>query len=609
MVLSDPTILEVSDGPITNNFLNLPCSVSAGSVLASDPHAPDVQAPTEHDRAQAQSPKEEVEASTEGASTDAPVTESEQPRWKVSLRLSKTKIRDAYHNFLTSKNGEASNDGVISTATASGCSPQTNGAPTLPTTPASAGGSTNTAPQNTTPHAPGSRSTRFVGRVSEFQGTISFRQDGASESWPTSSAKASLDPRREMERRNRDAQATIPWLKKVSWADHGKEHFGISIAKLTAMNQQLERLLPSLKYENPLQVLRGAAGPSTIWVDTEIVREGLEGLHTVLSNSNPIDDQTRLKFAIQLENSHEDARRWMEVNVLLNGLNKRSNPVFFSLMGEFEAEGSTNSQAEYIVAGTVSKVRKGLEITNVPRGIKALQREPADQLARSRRYQEIGDLSLDSRRIYSLRRIVEAEEFDRSRKSLTSVIDSQEFTPKQHTYLAAKIALAHIHFASARSWTSPLQPSDFYFFRQSYENAAEWAQNFTRTPWVAHGIDVPIAPPTGGWIARTAADDDKIYPTDELGLLLYQITSATRLNNVGSQAELAAACVEARKSLDKVQELCGLRVREIVQVCLSPQPQREYGERDPALGLIEEIADALQRCENQLKRRVATRGS
>ena len=90
----------------------------------------------------------------------------------------------------------------------------------------------------------------------------------------------------------------------------------------------------------------------------------------------------------------------------------------------------------------------------------------------------------------------------------------------------------------------------------------------------------------------------KIDPVLELGVLLYQITSSKKLQYNNTVSGLVEAGKQARKSLDKILDFCGLAVKEIVQTCFETCPPDMriiggVGGQHQSFVVIEEVASAL----------------
>ncbi|OTB01357.1 hypothetical protein M426DRAFT_220170 [Hypoxylon sp. CI-4A] len=306
-----------------------------------------------------------------------------------------------------------------------------------------------------------------------------------------------------------DAQG-ISIYKKIVWADHGKDDFEERLKTISRMKTQLAELLPTMTYSDRLHVLAGVLGPPRIARGSGVVRQALEGLHGAISYANTSDNGTSLGFAVQLEDNHEDSRLWMEDRGLLDKLKQDSSCVFIGLMTD-------TSLPEFLVGGTVLEGERP-KIDDLPKWFQQLPQSETRHTERPPPFQDIGNITFGTNRIFNLRRVTAKEGSVVKMEQLEDVLeDIRKLPPKERVQLAARIALAHTHFSSVNLGPYPRQLSSYRYFHQEYhyprnsQDQPELIPPFYRTPWLSHKFGTPAAARrSGGLVHRTVADREKI---------------------------------------------------------------------------------------------------
>jgi hypothetical protein len=446
-----------------------------------------------------------------------------------------------------------------------------------------------------------------VGRVkfseSEKRTKIDMDVNDAPES--SGSATSTLTAAQRLELRTKLAQEEVTIWQKVKWADHGKQEFEDGVDMLVTRINDFRLKLPELDLEDPLQLIRGGADRPEIWQNAESIRLAFAGLHNALRNANKPFNGFYLTFAVRLEDNYKDDMLWMDRNGYLDGLNLRDNPAFFNVVasstapdpGQILENGNAHHEIfhEYLISSTVTRGRdqQWYEVPNLGEELQKI-REPGDDHNVDLDYRDIGNVSLDEHRIFNFRRLFQPLVND---NTLGSIIASPEFGRKDRIAVAAKIALAHIHFAAVTNTTTYRQPSNYLFFRES-----ESSQETKPGLWLEHGLGVPPGRKLGQRVmSRADVIAKKISPAADLGLLLYQISRAKEFPYT-SIANLTDTRRQVVGELDSIRDKWGLLMKDIVKVCfLTNLPANQSGQ-DPEFRIIEEVCYALQRLLLKIER-------
>ncbi|KFY38571.1 hypothetical protein V494_04315 [Pseudogymnoascus sp. VKM F-4513 (FW-928)] len=219
-------------------------------------------------------------------------------------------------------------------------------------------------------------------------------------------------------------------------------------------------------------------------------------------------------------------------------------------------------------------------------------------------FAEVGQLTSDSQNVWSLyREVTTTESAWLSEQTLEYFVENSSFTPRQRVYLAAKIAIAHLHFANVNRGFACRQLKNYHYFRQIGDSPHDWTIPFASIPWLDYGFGSPVV--NTGKIRLNAPAQEvsaKINSAIELGVLLYQIMGSTK-KQYSNVSEFIVAGQEAASLLDKVSRLCGLPVMEIVETCFQacPPDERISKGQDTAFVVIEEVAAALVHLAKEFK--------
>ena len=422
-------------------------------------------------------------------------------------------------------------------------------------------------------------------RSANLNQLVSRGREGASR--PTS-----LSVEERVKARREGTQRGLRPVNAIEFGVGDQERMERLLDRLNSMNEELERCLPQLSNEKPLLYIRNGADPPTIWEDTETVRADLSDLDEALTIANAKDDGFPVKLAVRLEDNHNGVLDWVKHNRLDRDLRKRQHPNFFVLMALSQSQTPDRvSYHECLVAGTLSNSRPELEVGDGDLPAKLRTILPVEPRGK---FQEVGDLKSDQYRIFNLRRIVETDRPAwKGVQTLGDIVEKSQFSVASRIRLAARLALAFIHFAVANPGFVQRRVQHFRFFTQSADlDMADWIQ-----PWLDNGFGSPV-PAEGGESLKSQeqVEQSKVNPARELGLLLYQITSGHRFayEDTPDGLEQASKSVSTPDFLDRVRERCGLPVKNIVDACFCHLPPKP-GQRDSALLVVEEVAYALQR--------------
>ncbi|KFX89373.1 hypothetical protein V490_07058 [Pseudogymnoascus sp. VKM F-3557] len=403
-------------------------------------------------------------------------------------------------------------------------------------------------------------------------------------------------------------QRLATFLEKISWVRNDKEEFERLVNGLYEMNQMLRDMLPKLENPMPFEKLRNGRERPKLWAASTPVREALESFNNALRQVNRTDGTRNLKITVRLEEDHDETRRLLEQQVpFFTRLTLRNNPLAFRLATYFEQPSSPNKIAdiEVIVCSSIHGIRNG-GISNLPAKLQAAKTSAAPES--NEQFAEVGQLSQDSENAWSVyREVTTPDSAWLAEQTLDDFVDHTNFTPTQRIYLAAKIAVAHLHFAAINRGFAFRKLENYRYFRQFHDDPHDWTIPFVSFPWLDYGFGSPVK--SSGRIRLNAPAQQasaKIDPAIELGVLLYQITGSTKVpyNNVAELKEVGLEAAKTR-SMDKVTGVCGLPVMEIVETCFRecPDDDRVSGGQDAAFVVIEEVAAALVYLANELRRK------
>jgi hypothetical protein len=415
--------------------------------------------------------------------------------------------------------------------------------------------------------------------------------------------ESQYDARKEWESEVEGRQKLITFSEKITWVHHGKEEFEKLVDRLFQMNQMLRDMLPRLEIPEPFEKIRNGRERPYLWVKSAEVRKALENLNVTLRRVNRAEGTRNLKITVRLEEDHDETRNLLEQGApFFTRLPLRHNSLAFRLATYFEQSSEPNeiSQIEALICTSISKLSDA-EFDSLPRKLQAIKNNVVEN---DEQFAEVGQLIPDIQNAWSVyREVTLADSAWLSEKTVEDFVDHKNFTPKQRIYLAAKVAIAHLHFAAVNRGFACRQLRSYRYFRQAADRPYDWTIPFVSNPWLDYGFGSPVM--NTGRIRLNAPAQEapaKIDPAIELGILLYQITSSTKMqyNNV---AELKVAGEEAARSLNKVLGICGLPVMEIVETCFEPCPSddRISGGQDAAFVVIEEVAAALMHQAKQFK--------
>lgn len=419
--------------------------------------------------------------------------------------------------------------------------------------------------------------------------------------------KSQYDARKEWRSAVELHQRLATRLEKIRWVRNDKEEFEKLVSGLYEMNQMLRDMLPKLELPKPFEELRNGRQRPHLWVASTEVRKALESVNVNLRRVNKAVNSQKLKITVRLEDDHDETRRLLEQNApFFNRLNLRNDSLAFRLATYFEQPTQPNktSQIEALICSSIYGVSNS-EIDNLPQKLQVIKSSLVENEENDEQFTEVGQVTADSQNAWSVyREVTTTESAWLSEQTLEDFVEHTNFTPKQRIYLAAKIALAHLHFAAVNRGFACRQLKNYRYFRQSEDRPLDWTIPFVSIPWLDYGFGSPVV--NTGKIRLNAPSQEastKIDPAIELGVLLYQIAGSTKMQ-YSNATELKAASEEAAGSLNKVLGLCGLPVMEIIETCFKPclADDRISRGQDAAFVIIEEVAAALIYQAEELKK-------
>ncbi|KAF2972722.1 hypothetical protein GQX73_g859 [Xylaria multiplex] len=349
----------------------------------------------------------------------------------------------------------------------------------------------------------------------------------------------------------------------VSWAAHGKEDFTTSVAKLKNKNDELRILLSYLPSKDPFKKIRPLREYCGLWKKTETIRDDIEALHRALRKVNRARDQDKpkpIELAVKLETKPKD---------LLRKLQRYS---------QIDEDATPNVVISLLPTTETPFFNSSTRLNTM---------EPSKN--------RVGHLEGNEKTCHDLRIISVADELDHGRK-LDDIIQLGLLPDKTRRAIAAKVAMAHVHFSDINSGTVHRHLGSYQVFplAQDPTQPQNWKPKEITSLYVNFGFGQELQ---GLVVEKLPSDNDwnasLIDSAVELGILIFQIMALKRLEYPHTAQGLDLARAEIKDGhLDELERECGLFIREIVETCFieSYQDQNEDGKVERILA---EVAAAL----------------
>ncbi|KAF1828354.1 hypothetical protein BDW02DRAFT_246344 [Decorospora gaudefroyi] len=247
-------------------------------------------------------------------------------------------------------------------------------------------------------------------------------------------------------------------------------------------------------------------------------------------------------------------------------------------------DGQNENHAVELLAETVSEsVAEAAEAPPSQSKLAGLTTAPIQ--SQHTNYSEVGTLVFPGRTSPAHRIFYTDERFWYETNDLERVLQTDDFRnrlrPTQRIQLASLIAITHLHFANIRVSYTELGPSNFFYYNKTDE-ATPWVDSepFVLNPYLSIGFgNCKPSRSFGGSSGLTPQMNNIVA---ELGLLLHQIGSSSRIEYGSGSYRFHKAKNEALHSLHRVDFGAGGWYAEVVQMCLEWKPPWRYraGEGD-----------------------------
>ena len=413
----------------------------------------------------------------------------------------------------------------------------------------------------------------------------------------TSSARSQLSilsspqVKREVERQGQEAialQASVPFLRRVPWAYTHKKELQSKIDAIGHNITNLESLLmpwpiEKTSYQQPLNEEARSSSKILLLAKGALTRlhEGLMRLNEEKTGQQPF------RLSIQLREDVDMSRQELvrEPNVHLRnesfvfniqrqrkGNQNADSSLFFveSLIDVTSHEDRTLSDVldeTSMGAMHLTELHDLISTPDTARKRKPQTTEPVETWGYFRTPSNAKDhhvLFHDSSGQWS-------SPFD-----LADLLAGKQYRPMmsstQIVQLARLILISHLYFSAVRhSLAVDPRPFHYRFFSRSDEDIETWDADEPHVlrPWLAFGFGSRAQRyRLGGGPGVAKAQNASLI---ELGLVLYQIGAGQTIEYGSGKSGLLKAKSNALKELNKVDNLAGMTLTDIVQACLSPE--------------------------------------
>ncbi|KAL5315256.1 hypothetical protein ACEPPN_017908 [Leptodophora sp. 'Broadleaf-Isolate-01'] len=191
-----------------------------------------------------------------------------------------------------------------------------------------------------------------------------------------------------------------------------------------------------------------------------------------------------------------------------------------------------------------------------------------------------------------------------SKLSLDDVIETEDFrtklNPIQRAQLATLFSITHLYFAEVRPTCGQPQLSQFIFYTTESE-APEWNEfePFVLNPYLSFGFGnrkQKVNPGTRSGVAKWKKSNAIV----ELGLLLYQISSSSKLDYGEGEEGRRRAKEQALRTIHAVDRGSGGKFAEVVEMCLNWKSPAFMEMGDEECDVVKRVVEWLMRFERKL---------
>lgn len=438
--------------------------------------------------------------------------------------------------------------------------------------------------------------------------SISYGQSSTAVTSPAASAlnaQSVLDQDKQRLERSQLLQRSTHLFRRVPWASDDRARLFATIGELRKCIEELEGLLEYRSPQDPEQIL-GANNTSPIR-NVARIQQALHKLHAALIGVNGPSNTDEVKISVRLAQDYEEAVQ--DLVAQEENLSFRDNSYAFFL--QIHKSSDPDSQAVQVIAettqislappqddgscgtgalGRLSNLKDA--IASKPTGSEKDDYDELGCISRSRSSWDIHNLFYHTQHPWysslTLEDVLITEEF------------RDRFNPIQRTQLATLVSTCHLYFALVRSTCLNPRPSCFRFYRRENQSD-EWDEYepYVLNPYLCIGFG--SRPPKRNVGASSGITRPKSSPILELGLVLHQIGSSTRLDYGVGQEGLRRAKMEALQNLHNVDLGFGGRFTEVVQMCLDWRGTTFASAGEEEFQLIEKVVAWLTKFERSLE--------
>ncbi|KAI0539726.1 hypothetical protein GGR58DRAFT_499959 [Xylaria digitata] len=387
------------------------------------------------------------------------------------------------------------------------------------------------------------------------------------------------------------AQKNSTFKELVSWASHGKVQLDNLINQLKDENRVLEGLLrnlePTMEYD-PFQKIRQSKKVHDLWAEQERVRTELTNLHHALCDVNP--GESAVQLAVKLEEDFSRTKSKLEhYTSYVSTLRRRSDPMYVWLM-EVGQGGLGSPTSDGVILSTTVSRYDGEDIPN-------LAQKLADMNRNNQKNEVIGVAAIDETHKYHLQIIKRPKDLASNQK-MSEVILDNTVRREERICLTAQMALSHNHFMSINQGVVHRHLDSYYLYGPSppKERKGKWDPKVLRTMFVEFGFGRAVRIGDGEFPSDEEYNDREIDHAVELGLLIYQASAGEKLDYDHTRSDIARQREAITHRLGHFQQVNGLYMREIIEVCFLERKQETWNET-----VVSEVAVALRNIATRLK--------
>ncbi|OCL02110.1 hypothetical protein AOQ84DRAFT_383019 [Glonium stellatum] len=383
---------------------------------------------------------------------------------------------------------------------------------------------------------------------------------------------------REQEDHSNTLQCSNNIFRRVEWAADDKTLFISEIKEIRDCNTDLEDLL---KYREPrnagliLDLDNLVASPIR---NVSRIQQALKRLHEALASANGHSSNDSVRISIKLAANCEDAAQDLAEE---DNLSLRDDSYMFVLQvhgSTHQGSGAVEMLAEttYITRSSSTSPQGGQDaeqntmpkLSNLHQTIRKIQIGTNDNIFDSLGYLARSGSPWDRHHLF-----YDTQNEWYNTQTLDNVLETKDFreklNPIQRVQLSNLISITHLYFGLVRPTCADARPSHFVFYTTTKE-APIWNEfePFVLNPYlfIGFGSRKPARNP-GAYSGRVK--ERSANAVVELGLLLHQIGSCTKLDYGEGSEGIRRAKEKALNTLHLVDQRSGGKFAEVIEMCLN----------------------------------------